>query len=77
MPGLSLGAAGDIRAGSQARYGNNPHPQTASGAAFGTNLDVTASTSALTPTDGTGLAFWTGAVGVIGLLFIYYSLPGG
>ena len=77
MPGLSLGAGATVRAGSQSRYGNSPSPTTASAAAFGTANDVSSSTSALSPTNGSGLAFWTGAVGVIGLLCIYYSLPGG
>ena len=77
MPGLDLGAGATVRAGSQSRYGNSPAPTTASAAAFGTANDVNASTAALTPSTGPGLAFWTGAVGVAGLLFIYYSLPGG
>jgi len=77
MPGLDLGAGATVRAGSQSRYGNAPAPTTASAAAYGTANDVSSPTSALSPTQGTGLAFWTGAVGVAGLLCIYYSLPGG
>lgn len=77
MSGLNLGVAGDIRAGTQSRYGNSPAPTTAQAAAFGTANDTASSVSALAPNDGTGLAFWVGALGVAGLLFIYYSLPGG
>lgn len=77
MPGLNLGVAGDIRAGTQSRYGNAPSPTTAQAAAFGTANDTSSAVSALSPTDGTGLAFWVGALGVAGLAFIYYSLPGG
>jgi hypothetical protein len=77
MPGLNLGVAGDIRAGAQSRYGNSPAPTTAQAAAFGTANSTVTATAALTPTDGTGLAFWVGAAGIVGLLFIYYSLPGG
>lgn len=77
MAGMQLGVGGDIRAGSQSRYGNSPSPTTAQAAAFGTANDVGSSVSALAPNEGTGLAFWVGALGVAGLLFIYYSLPGG
>lgn len=77
MPGLSLMGGGDIRAGTQARYGNSPAPTTASAAAFGTALEPANAQTALAPTDPAGLAFWVGAAGVAGLLFIYYSLPGG
>lgn len=75
--GLNLGVAGDIRAGSQSRYGSSPAPTTAQAAAFGPALDTASGASALSPNDGTGLAFWVGALGVAGLVFIYYSLPGG
>ena len=77
MSGLNLGVAGDIRAGSQSRYGSSPNPTTASSAAFGPSLDTASATSALSPSEGTGLAFWVGALGVAGLVFIDYSLPGG
>lgn len=77
MPGLNLGVAGDIRAGSQSRYGNSPAPTTAQAAAYGTANDTASATAALSPTDAPGLAFWVGALGVAGLVFIYYSLPGG
>lgn len=75
--GLSLGVGGSVRAGAQSRYGNAPAPTTAQAAAYGTANDVSTPTAALTPTTGTGLAFWVGAVGIVGLVFIYYSLPGG
>lgn len=75
--GLSLGVGGSVRAGAQSRYGSAPAPTTAQAAAYGPANDVTTPTSALAPTTGTGLAFWVGAVGVAGLVFIYYSLPGG
>ena len=76
MSGLSLGVGANVRAGAQPTYGSVPNPTTASAAAFGPGLDAANSASALNPTNPAGLATWVGLIGVAGLLFIYWSLPG-
>jgi hypothetical protein len=77
MPGLSLGAGAQVRAGAGApMWGSSPAPTTATEAAYGTAAAPSAATSSLTPTNPAGLAFWIGIAGVTFLVGVYYSLPG-
>jgi hypothetical protein len=80
MPGLSLGAGAQVRAGSQAQYGTaNPATSTAYAAGFGIGSDGTGSgktgLAALMPNDPAGVAFWFGVASTIMLVLMYQSLP--
>jgi hypothetical protein len=80
MPGLSLGAGAQVRASSQASYGNAaPNASTAYAAGFGVGSDSgsTAATglAALLPNDPAGIGFWFGVGCFAALIFMYHSLP--
>lgn len=79
MPGLSLGAGAQVRAGSQPAYGTVPAPSTSAAAGFGYaangSTDKGNGLSALTPNDAGGVVFWWGLASILGLVALYWSLP--
>lgn len=78
MPGLSLGAGAQVKAGTQPSYGSMPNPTTSQQAGFGYSATDSGSSeglSALMPNDPAGAMFWLGIGATAALLFLYYSLP--
>lgn len=75
MPGLSLGAGAQVRAGSGYSFSDQVAPTTATQAAFGTEMTPASSTASLAPTHPAGVVFWAGVAGVAFMLFLYWSLP--
>lgn len=77
MPGLQLGVMGGVKASQTAgTTGNNP--VSATQAAFGpgyTDTGTPSASSALTPNDPFGVAFWGGITCLALLLLIRHSLP--
>ena len=76
MAGLSLGVNGII-SGSQPYYGSMAAPSTVSEAAYGIGATTPAPTTKglLMPSNGFGLAFWSGVVATGLLVLIRKSLP--
>lgn len=76
MAGLKLGVNGVVMGG-KPTYGSISAPMTASEAAFGIGSTTPAPTTGqiLKPTNGFGLAFWSGVVATALLITIRKSLP--
>jgi hypothetical protein len=76
MAGLRLGVNGVI-SGSQAYHGSMADPSSVSEAAFGIGSTMPAPTSktVLMPSNGFGLAFWSGVVATALLIVVRKSLP--
>lgn len=79
MAGLSLrvGGFGGVGQTQDPSYGTTDSYNTVTSAAFGPGVTVPASSNAasLSPTNGLGLAFWTGAAAIVLLVVVRSSLP--
>lgn len=77
MPGLNLGTYGGMAARPQATTAPN-QATSVTAAAFGPGYSVAgpSTSSALTPNDPGGIAFWVGVGGIGGLAYLRHTLPG-
>lgn len=82
MPGLHLGVNGGVKFsdyGGGQGFSSSTSPGSATEAGFGSGYtqpgQPSSLTSALTPNDPFGMAFWGGVVALGLLLFIRHSLP--
>lgn len=80
MAGLALkvGGFGGVGTTSSPAYGTPTSYNTVTAAAFGpgVTMPMDSAADALDPTDGFGVAFWTGVACVAALVLIRHSLPG-
>jgi len=79
MSGLSLkvGGFGGVGSTGDPSYGTDQSYNTVTSAAFGPGVTVPPSSpgAALSPTEGVGLAFWSGVAAIVLLVVVRSTLP--